>query len=78
MYSLFLDIHLLDLNFLTPYSHICVWFWNLFCTISVFLCRNLIKYMILQDMGVDELSECVQDFYHNLSERLQTQFKGTA
>lgn len=34
--------------------------------------------MIVQDMGVDELSECVQDFYHNLSERLQTQFKGTA
>lgn len=29
-------------------------------------------------MGADELSECVQDFYHNLSERLQTQFKGTA
>lgn len=29
-------------------------------------------------MGADELSECVQDFYHNLSERLQAQFKGTA
>lgn len=29
-------------------------------------------------MGADELSECVQDFYQNLSERLQTQFKGTA
>lgn len=29
-------------------------------------------------MAADELSECVQDFYHNLSERLQTQFKGTA
>lgn len=29
-------------------------------------------------MATDELSECVQDFYHNLSERLQTQFKGTA
>lgn len=28
-------------------------------------------------MGADELSECVQDFYQNLSERLQTQFKGT-
>lgn len=28
-------------------------------------------------MAADELSECVQDFYHNLSERLQTQFKGT-
>ncbi|KAG7215604.1 hypothetical protein INR49_022130 [Caranx melampygus] len=27
------------------------------------------------DMGADELSECVQDFYQNLSERLQTQFK---
>lgn len=37
------------------------------------------KYNVLvQDMGADELSECVQDFYHNLSERLQTQFKGTA
>lgn len=29
-------------------------------------------------MAADELSECVQDFYHNLSERLQAQFKGTA
>ncbi len=29
-------------------------------------------------MGADELSECVQDFYQNLSERLQTQFKGIA
>lgn len=29
-------------------------------------------------MGADELSECVQDFYQNLSERLHTQFKGTA
>lgn len=29
-------------------------------------------------MGADELSECVQDFYQNLSDRLQTQFKGTA
>lgn len=28
-------------------------------------------------MGADELSECVQDFYQNLSERLQTQFKGS-
>ncbi|CAF97407.1 unnamed protein product [Tetraodon nigroviridis] len=28
-------------------------------------------------MATEELSECVQDFYHNLSERLQTQFKGS-
>lgn len=33
---------------------------------------------LFQDMGADDLSECVQDFYQNLSERLQTQFKGTA
>lgn len=32
----------------------------------------------IQDIGADELSECVQDFYQNLSERLQTQFKGAA
>lgn len=29
-------------------------------------------------MGSDELAECVQDFYQNLSDRLHTQFKGTA
>lgn len=29
-------------------------------------------------MAADELSECVQDFYQNLSDRLHTQFKGTA
>lgn len=30
-----------------------------------------------REMGADELSECVQDFYQNLSDRLQTQFKGS-
>lgn len=40
---------------------------------------NLYYFLFLiQDIGADELSECVQDFYQNLSERLQTQFKGAA
>ena len=29
-----------------------------------------------QDLGADELSECVQDFYQNLSDRLMNHFKG--
>ncbi|XP_020358696.1 RAB guanine nucleotide exchange factor (GEF) 1, like isoform X2 [Oncorhynchus kisutch] len=31
-----------------------------------------------RDLGADELSECVQDFYQNLSERLQTHYKGSS
>lgn len=30
-----------------------------------------------KELGVEELSECVQDFYQKLSEYLHTQFKGT-
>uniref|UniRef100_A0A3Q4BD85 Uncharacterized protein n=1 Tax=Mola mola TaxID=94237 RepID=A0A3Q4BD85_MOLML len=42
-------------------------------------CRAFTESMVYKrDMGADELSECVQDFYHNLSERLQTQFKGSS
>uniref|UniRef100_A0A3P8UB37 RAB guanine nucleotide exchange factor (GEF) 1, like n=1 Tax=Amphiprion percula TaxID=161767 RepID=A0A3P8UB37_AMPPE len=41
-------------------------------------CRAFTESMVYKrDMGADELSECVQDFYQNLSERLQTQFKGS-
>lgn len=47
------------------------------CEISLFLRWDSIKSkFFVQDMGADELSECVQDFYQNLSERLQAQFKG--
>ncbi|KAM9318425.1 RAB guanine nucleotide exchange factor (GEF) 1, like isoform 1-T2 [Pholidichthys leucotaenia] len=42
-------------------------------------CRAFTESMIYKrDMGAEELSECVQDFYQNLSERLQTQFKGSS
>ncbi|XP_017280274.1 rab5 GDP/GTP exchange factor [Kryptolebias marmoratus] len=39
-------------------------------------CRAFTEDMVFKrEIGVDELSECVQDFYQNLSERL-SQFKG--
>lgn len=42
-------------------------------------CRAFTESMVYKrDMGADELSECVQDFYQNLSERLQTQFRGSS
>lgn len=42
-------------------------------------CRAFTESMVYKrDMGADELSECVQDFYHSLSERLQTQSKGSS
>uniref|UniRef100_H2LPD6 RAB guanine nucleotide exchange factor (GEF) 1, like n=1 Tax=Oryzias latipes TaxID=8090 RepID=H2LPD6_ORYLA len=42
-------------------------------------CRAFTEGMVYkQDMGADELSECVQDFYQNLSDRLQAQFKGSS
>ncbi|CDQ86030.1 unnamed protein product [Oncorhynchus mykiss] len=31
-----------------------------------------------KDLGADELFECVQDFYQNMSDRLMTNFKGTS
>lgn len=31
-----------------------------------------------QSLSADEMSECVQEFYHNLSEQLQVQYKGAA
>ncbi|XP_066506382.1 rab5 GDP/GTP exchange factor isoform X2 [Hoplias malabaricus] len=31
-----------------------------------------------KDLGADELSECVQDFYQNMSDRLMTHFKGSS
>ncbi|CAB1352444.1 unnamed protein product [Coregonus sp. 'balchen'] len=31
-----------------------------------------------KDLSADELSECVQDFYQNLSDRLMTHFKGSS
>eukprot|EP00063_Salmo_salar_P077838 XP_014052673.1 PREDICTED: rab5 GDP/GTP exchange factor isoform X2 [Salmo salar] len=31
-----------------------------------------------KDLGADELSECVQDFYQNMSDRLMTNFKGSS
>lgn len=41
-------------------------------------CRAFTESMVYKrDMGAHELSECVQDFYQNLSERLQIQFKGS-
>ncbi|XP_060928915.1 RAB guanine nucleotide exchange factor (GEF) 1, like [Limanda limanda] len=42
-------------------------------------CRAFTESMVYKrNMGADELSECVQDFYQNLSDRLQTQFKGSS
>ncbi|XP_034024197.1 RAB guanine nucleotide exchange factor (GEF) 1, like isoform X2 [Thalassophryne amazonica] len=42
-------------------------------------CRAFTERMVYKrDMGADELSECVQDFYQNLSERLQTHYKGSS
>ncbi|XP_029922800.1 RAB guanine nucleotide exchange factor (GEF) 1, like [Myripristis murdjan] len=41
-------------------------------------CRAFTESMAYKkDQGPDELSECAQDFYQSLSERLQTQFKGS-
>uniref|UniRef100_A0A3Q2Z001 RAB guanine nucleotide exchange factor (GEF) 1, like n=1 Tax=Hippocampus comes TaxID=109280 RepID=A0A3Q2Z001_HIPCM len=41
-------------------------------------CRAFTESMAYKrDMGVEDMSECVQDFYQSLSERLHTQFKGT-
>ncbi|XP_014896881.1 RAB guanine nucleotide exchange factor (GEF) 1, like [Poecilia latipinna] len=41
-------------------------------------CRAFTEDMVYKrDMGADELSEWVQDFYQNLSDRLQNQFKGS-
>nr|XP_057936202.1 RAB guanine nucleotide exchange factor (GEF) 1, like isoform X2 [Doryrhamphus excisus] len=36
-----------------------------------------LKHHQRKDMGADDMSECVQDFYQNLSERLQSQFKSS-
>lgn len=42
-------------------------------------CRAFTESMAYKrNIGADELSEGVQDFYHNLSERLHTQFKGSS
>uniref|UniRef100_A0A8C3G4L9 RAB guanine nucleotide exchange factor (GEF) 1, like n=2 Tax=Cyclopterus lumpus TaxID=8103 RepID=A0A8C3G4L9_CYCLU len=42
-------------------------------------CRAFTESMVYKrDMGADEQSECVQDFYQNLSDRLHTQFKGSS
>ncbi|KAI4814146.1 hypothetical protein KUCAC02_003352 [Chaenocephalus aceratus] len=44
-------------------------------------CRAFIVTMSskkVQDLGADELSECVQDFYQNLSDRLLGHFKGSS
>ncbi|XP_061105019.1 rab5 GDP/GTP exchange factor isoform X1 [Conger conger] len=41
-------------------------------------CRAFIENMAnKKDLGADELSECVQDFYQNMSDRLMTHFKGS-
>ncbi|XP_024298483.1 rab5 GDP/GTP exchange factor isoform X1 [Oncorhynchus tshawytscha] len=42
-------------------------------------CRAFTESMACKrDLGADELSECVQDFYQNLSDRLQTHYKGSS
>lgn len=38
-------------------------------------CNQIVNFLG-QDIGADELSECVQDFYQNLSDRLTAQMKG--
>ncbi|KAG7270278.1 hypothetical protein CRUP_037502 [Coryphaenoides rupestris] len=41
-------------------------------------CRAFTESMVYKrELGVEELSECVQDFYQKLSEYLHTQFKGS-
>lgn len=46
---------------------------------EIFASKSVIYlfHLLVQDMGADEMSECVQDFYQSLSERLLTHFKGT-
>ncbi|XP_049581493.1 RAB guanine nucleotide exchange factor (GEF) 1, like isoform X2 [Syngnathus scovelli] len=42
-------------------------------------CRAFTESMAYKrDMGAEDMSECVQDFYQSLSERLHTQFKGSS
>ncbi|KAJ3590191.1 hypothetical protein NHX12_008145 [Muraenolepis orangiensis] len=42
-------------------------------------CRAFTESMVYKrELGVEELSECVQDFYQKLSEYLHTQFKGSS
>ncbi|KAM3868561.1 rab5 GDP/GTP exchange factor isoform 6-T6 [Diretmus argenteus] len=42
-------------------------------------CRAFIESMgNKKDLGADELSECVQDFYQNMSDRLMSHFKGSS
>ncbi|KAJ3589049.1 hypothetical protein NHX12_009897 [Muraenolepis orangiensis] len=42
-------------------------------------CRAFIDGMAnKKDLGAEELSECVQDFYQNLSDRLMSHFKGSS
>ncbi|XP_067102037.1 RAB guanine nucleotide exchange factor (GEF) 1, like isoform X1 [Osmerus mordax] len=42
-------------------------------------CRSFTETMVYKrDLGAEELSECVQDFYQSLSDRLHTHFKGSS
>lgn len=50
---------------------------HIYATYANVLCKCDRPNSPLQNTGADELSEGVQDFYHILSERLHTQFKGT-
>lgn len=36
---------------------------------------HLIRFL-LQDLSIEEQSECAQDFYQNVAEKLQTRWKG--